>query len=380
MLRTLITLASLVVIFAGIRAAAALVVPFLLALFLAILLTPAYFRLKRTGLPNYLALMIVITGLAVFLFLSMTIFRSSLDQFITNLPSYEAGLSREFRGLMEWLATFGVDIESLDVGDWYSPQAIMRYAGGLARSLSLLLGQWFFIFIITAFMLIEASGFHAKIRSIEGDSSSNLKLIDDSLAVVRSYVSIKSLMSLLTGSVVALWLFLLQVDNFLFMGLLAFLLNFVPNIGSFIAAIPGIILALIIHGPVLATVTAIGYFAINIGISNVIEPRFVGNRLGISPLIVLVSLVFWGWMLGPAGMLLSVPLTMFAKMALESSGQTRSLALFLGPPPTNRHTSNDPNLDEWYPTEQAVGLEQLSGTELELRPIFRSFEANIGNI
>ena len=188
-------------------------------------------------------------------------------------------------------------------------------------------------------MLFEASGFHAKIRSIESDSSTRLKILDDSLAAVREYISIKSLMSLLTGSIVALWLFLLQVDNFLFMGLLAFFLNFVPNIGSVIAAIPGIILALIIHGPVLASITAIGYVAINIGISNVIEPRFVGNRLGISPLIVLVSLVFWGWMLGPAGMLLSVPLTMFAKLALESSAQTRSLALLLGPSPTMRRTS-----------------------------------------
>jgi AI-2 transport protein TqsA len=346
MLRTLITLASLVVIFAGIRAAAALVVPFLLALFLAIILTPAYFRLKRSGLPSYIALTVVIVSLAVFIFLSMTILRSSLDLFTTNLPNYEAGLRREFQGLMEWLATFGVDIDSLKIGSWYSPQAIVSYVGGLARSLSLLLGQGFFIFIITTFMLIEASGFHAKIRSIERASSSQLKLLDDSLSVVREYISIKSLMSLLTGSIVALWLFLLQVDNFLFMGLLAFFLNFIPNIGSFIAAIPGIILALIIHGPVLATVTAIGYAAINLGISNVLEPRFVGNRLGISPLIVLVSLVFWGWMLGPAGMLLSVPLTMFAKLALESSSSTRSLALLLGPSPTKKHTSNNSNLGE----------------------------------
>lgn len=343
MLRTLITLASLVVIFAGIRAAAVLVVPFLLALFLAILLTPVYFRLKRAGLGTFIALTLVIMGLAVFIFLSMTILRNSLDQFTTNLPSYETGLRREFQGFIAWLANIGVDTYSLKIGNWFSPQTIIGYTGGLARSLSLLLGQGFFVFFITAFMLIEASGFHAKIHSMEGDSSSRLKLLEDSLAVVRNYVSIKSLMSLLTGSTVALWLFLLQIDNFLFMGLLAFFLNFVPNIGSFIAAIPGIILALIIHGPVMATVTAIGYVAINVIISNIIEPRYVGGKLGISPLIVLISLVFWGWVLGPAGMLLSVPLTMFAKMALESSSQTRSLALLLGPSPTKRHMNTDSN-------------------------------------
>ncbi len=345
MLRTLITLGCLVIIIGGIRAAAVLVVPFLLALFLAILLTPVYFRLKRFHLPTSLALTIVIIGLGVFLFLSMTILRSSLDEFTVRIPFYEAGMRRELQGLLDWLTLMGVDTTMIVISDWFSPQSVIGYAGRIARSLSLLLGQGFFVFIITAFMLVEASGFHTKFLSLEGGSEGRAKLIEDSLEAIRNYVSIKSVMSLLTGAAVAFWLYMMDVDHYLFMGLLAFFLNFVPNIGSFIAGIPGVLLAFVIHGPVTATFVAIGYVAINVAVSNIIEPRFIGDRLGISPLIVLVSLVFWGWVLGPAGMLLSVPLTMFAKIVLENNNRTRSWGLLLGPAPIERGRAADTGED-----------------------------------
>ena len=140
-------------------------------------------------------------------------------------------------------------------------------------------------------------------------------------------------MSLLTGMLVTSWLWILGIDNALFMGLLAFFLNFVPTIGSFIAAIPGVLLGFILLGPAMAAVTAIGYVVINVRVSNVIEPRFMAQSLGISPLVIVVSLVLWGWLLGPVGMLLSVPLTMAVKVGLESSSATKSIAVLLGSTP-----------------------------------------------
>ena len=150
---------------------------------------------------------------------------------------------------------------------------------------------------------------------------------------MRRYVSLKSVMSLLTGMLVTSWLWILGIDNALFMGLLAFFLNFVPTIGSFIAAIPGVLLGFILLGPAMAAVTAIGYVVINVRVSNVIEPRFMAQSLGISPLVIVVSLVLWGWLLGPVGMLLSVPLTMAVKVGLESSSATKSIAVLLGSTP-----------------------------------------------
>ena len=209
----------------------------------------------------------------------------------------------------------------------------MNYAGRLARALSGMLGQALFIFIVVAFMLTEARGLQQKLHAMPGISAANLKALEQSFKDVRRYVSLKSVTSLMTGILVALWLWILGVDNVLFMGLIAFFLNFVPTIGSFIAAIPGVLLGFILLGPGMALVTAFGYGVINVAIGNVLEPRFMGQSLGISPLVIVISLVFWGWVLGPIGMLLSVPLTMAVKVGLECGSATRPIAVLLGPPP-----------------------------------------------
>jgi predicted PurR-regulated permease PerM len=121
------------------------------------------------------------------------------------------------------------------------------------------------------------------------------------------------------------------VDFPILWGLLAFLLNYVPTIGSIIAAVPAVLLALIQLGPASALAVTGCYVAINIGMGNVIEPRYMGRGLGLSTLVVFLSLVVWGWLLGPVGMFLSVPLTMTAKMALEANPSTTWIAYLLGP-------------------------------------------------
>jgi predicted PurR-regulated permease PerM len=114
-------------------------------------------------------------------------------------------------------------------------------------------------------------------------------------------------------------------------GLVAFLFNFVPNIGSIIAAVPALLLALVQLGPGPALAAGAGYLVVNIVMGNVVEPRFMGRGVGLSTLVVFLSLVFWGWVLGPVGMLLSVPLTMVVKLALEANPETRWIAVLIGP-------------------------------------------------
>jgi predicted PurR-regulated permease PerM len=108
------------------------------------------------------------------------------------------------------------------------------------------------------------------------------------------------------------------------------LLNYVPTIGSIIAAVPAVLLAIVQLGLGEATITAIGFVAVNIAFGNFIEPRLMGYGVGISPLVIFVGLIFWGWVFGPVGMLLSVPLTMSLKLALESDERTRWIAIFIG--------------------------------------------------
>ncbi|MBA7685918.1 AI-2 transport protein TqsA [subsurface metagenome] len=144
-------------------------------------------------------------------------------------------------------------------------------------------------------------------------------------------MAIKTLVSLATGVLVTIWIAIIGVDYPLLWGLLAFALNYVPNIGSIIAAIPVVLLATIQLGIIQAVAVAIGYLAVNLVMGNVIEPRFMGRGLGLSTLVVFLSLIFWGWILGPVGMLLSVPLTITAKIALDSSEETRWIGVLLGP-------------------------------------------------
>jgi predicted PurR-regulated permease PerM len=147
---------------------------------------------------------------------------------------------------------------------------------------------------------------------------------------------LKTVMSLLTGALIALWLFVFGIEFPILLGVLAFALNYIPTIGSIVAAVPGILLAFVEFGFGTAALTTLAYIVINIGISNGIEPRYLGHGLGLSPLVVILSVLFWGWVLGAMGMLLAVPLTMTVKIALESSDDTRWIAVLMSARPRHR--------------------------------------------
>jgi predicted PurR-regulated permease PerM len=147
---------------------------------------------------------------------------------------------------------------------------------------------------------------------------------------MKRYMVIKTLISLATGILIALWLHILGVDYPILWGFLAFLLNYIPNIGSLIAAIPAVILALIQLGPGSSIMVIVGYTAVNFIVGNIIEPRLMGRKLGLSTLVVFLSLIFWGALLGLVGAILSIPLTMTLKFAFESGESTKWIAVLLG--------------------------------------------------
>jgi len=147
---------------------------------------------------------------------------------------------------------------------------------------------------------------------------------------LNAYFGTKALTSLVTGILVTISLAIIGVDFPLLWGFLAFLLNFIPNIGSIIAAIPAILLALVQLGFPSAIAVAIVFLIVNVLIGNVIEPRLMGKNLGLSPLIVFVSLIFWGYVLGTVGMLLATPLTMTIKIIFDNMEETKHLGLMMG--------------------------------------------------
>ena len=185
--------------------------------------------------------------------------------------------------------------------------------------------------LAVVFILLEVGSFRYKARRALGMPEATFPQLAAFMHAMKRYIVIKTEVSLITGVLVAVWLAILGVDFPLLWGLIAFLLNYIPNIGSIIAAIPGTLLALVQLGLWPAFLVALGYLAINMVMGNFLEPRWMGHGVGLSPLVVFLCLIGWGWVLGPVGLLLSVPLTMTVKIAAESSPETRWLAILLGP-------------------------------------------------
>ncbi|WP_429885813.1 AI-2E family transporter [Geoalkalibacter halelectricus] len=331
--RFLLTAAAFVVVVAGMREAAAFIVPFLLAIFIAIICAPAVFWLTRRGLPPFAAVLTVILGIFGIELLLGAFVGTSIDTFVDNLPTYQERLKEETTALLALLARFGIDLPRQQFLDFIDPGAAMRLVASMLTGFGGILTNMFLILITVIFMLLEAASFPAKLRAAFSNTDAPSGHLTRVAQSIKRYLAMKTLVSLGTGVTVTIWVALLGVDFPILWGLLAFLLNYVPNIGSIIAALPAVLLAFIQFGGLRALIVAAGYILINIVFGNLIEPKVMGRGLGLSTLVVFLSLVFWGWILGPVGMLLSVPLTMTVKIALESGPDTRWIAVLLGEEP-----------------------------------------------
>ena len=328
--RILVTLAAFVIVIAGMNAAQDLLVPFLLAAFIAILVAPLLLWLKSKRLPTWAAFLIVIIMISVLGILVFGIIGQSINSFMEDLPRYQDRFQAQTDAVQTWLDDNGFGVPPEVMNEYLNVGAAMDLVGAVLGKLGGMLANSFLILLTVIFMLLEASSLPEKLRIAFRKPDAHFWGLDKFVSNVNRYMGIKSLTSLGTGLFVAIWLWILGVDFPILWGLLAFMLNFVPNIGSIIAAIPAIMLALVQLGPWTAFLAAIGYLVVNNIVGNIIEPRFMGRGLGLSTLVVFISLVFWGFVLGPVGMFLSVPLTMTVKIALQGNKDTRWLAILLG--------------------------------------------------
>jgi len=328
--RFLVAVAAFVIVIAGMRAAESILVPFLLSAFLAIICAPPLFWLQRKRVPTVLAVLIVIAAILGIGLLLGVLVGASLKNFSANLPIYQTRLQEKMTALVAWLEGIGFDISDQVLLEYFDPGAVMRLVSSGLTRLGSVLTNAFLILLTVIFILFEASSFPTKLRAIWGESNPALANADKVVNNVKRYMARKTLVSLATGISIGIWLSVLGVHYALVWGLLAFLLNYVPNIGSIIAAIPAVLLALVQLGLSSALFAGLGFLVVNLVVGYMIEPRFMGRGAGLSTLVVFISLVFWGWVLGPIGMLLSVPLTMTVKIALESNEDTRWIAILLG--------------------------------------------------
>ena len=208
----------------------------------------------------------------------------------------------------------------------FTTSILSGFGGALSSGLLILL--------MVVFMLLEATIFRYKIRNIFGSHSDGASQVDSFSDTVNRYMLIKTGTSLATGLIATIWLLILDVDYPFLWGFLTFLFNYVPTVGSIIAAVPPALLALIQFGFFTSFLSAAGYLVINITIGSILEPRILGQGLGLSTLVVFLSLLFWGWVFGPVGMVLSVPLTMTIKIALSNSKSAKWVSTLMDAPMT----------------------------------------------
>ena len=330
-LRIALGLASFIIIVAGMKAAASIIVPFLLSAFIAILCAPLINSLKSWGMPMWLALATVVILVALAGSVIISIVGSSIHNFSSQLPEYQSRLQEQINNLSNWLSARGIDWYDAELQQYINPGVALRFVGRVFNGLGALLANGFLIFLTVMFLLFEGVALKDKMKIITGELDDNqTQQTTEFLASVNKYMAIKSLTSLGTGLLISIWMWILGIDYALLWGLLAFLLNYIPNIGSIIAAIPAVLLAVVTGGPFIALWVVAGYLLVNTLVGNIIEPKFLGDRLGLSTLVVFLSLVFWGWVLGTTGMFLSVPLTMVLKLALEARPETQWIAILLG--------------------------------------------------
>lgn len=311
------------------KAATDILIPFLLSLFIAIIVYPLLNLLKGKNIPTVVAILLILFLIISIGFLVAVMVGSSLTDFTQQLPAYQEGLTNKTLETLDWLKEKGLVIADQTFAEFINPGEAMKFTSRLLTGMGNLVGDTFLILLVVVFMLLEAATFGDKLNAVVHHKTKEIDSLGTFIKNINRYMVIKTWTSLGTGVIITIWLSILGVDYALLWGLLTFMLNYIPNIGSILAAIPPVLLALITIGPWTSLGVGLGYLTVNMSIGSFLEPRVMGRGLGLSTLVVFLSLLFWGWVLGPVGMILSVPLTMSMKIALMSFEETRWISTLL---------------------------------------------------
>lgn len=356
--------ASLVLVVAGMRAMEPVALPLLLAIFLSILSAPLLGWLRRLRVPKVIAVAITVLANCAVVVVFLILIGTSVNAFMNAVPRYQAEIEEKADAILDWLETKGVDTSELSwlqTNDPVQPSPtdpvgealpatnspahgtppeqtgligiglLVNVVGSTLRGVASILSTTVLVFLIMIFMLFESGGLPRKLKLALGLEDTYLRGIS---AEIQRYLGIKTLMSLLVGVLAGLWVWVLDVQYPLLWGLTAFICHYIPNLGALIAAVPPVLLSALEMGMAPAVLVALGYLVINTAVGNFLEPALMGRQFGISTLVVVLSLIFWGWVWGTVGMLLSVPLTMILKITLENTEDFRWLAQLMGVNPT----------------------------------------------
>jgi AI-2 transport protein TqsA len=325
----LLGLACTVIVILGMRYAAVILNPVLVALFVVMGLSPVLDWLRRRGVPAWLTVTIVLVGFLIVAGAFVAVLISYVGQLDDRLNLYQSNLSHMYSSIQTWFAGHGIDASGF-LWDILTPERITSSVSSLLGSVVDALNNIVLMIMIVAFMLSQVYSFPRKVYARFQLSKRFEESFQGFGEVTRSYLFTKGWLACIAAIVSTGVYFAFGVDFALLWGVVFFILSFIPNFGFVLSVIPPFVVTLLESSFTRAILLVVVIVVMNTIVDNMIAPRFMGRSVGLSTLAVFLSLIFWAWVLGPVGALISIPLTLMVKLLFfDSYESTRSISLFL---------------------------------------------------
>ena len=318
-----------VIIIAGLKIASEIVIILLLAIFISSLLSAFLTFLTKKRIPKMISYSFLALLFVASLSLITYLINNSLTNFVASLPTYEAQIKNLTLLVFSYLDMYEINVNKNEILKLLDFNYLFTFTKQIVSNLGVILSKLLLITIGVAFILSENRLFSKKLKLIFKNDTQKLISFNLFSHNLQKYFAVKTFTSLLTGVLIYFTLLFFGIQYALLWAFVAFIFNFIPVVGSIVAAVPAVLIALVTGDIQMTLWLIVIYMVINISISNILEPKFMGNRLNLSPMIIFFSLIFWGWVLGIVGMFLAVPITMTIKIAFESSQNTQWIGILL---------------------------------------------------
>jgi predicted PurR-regulated permease PerM len=357
--RALFIIAAVIVTLIGVRLAAPILNPIMLALVITLLCNPIFTWLQRRGLPMWVALIMLASGFMVFAMILSSFIGVSLSRLTARLADYQRLISEQETQLRSLLASNGIIPSDLQYFGLLDSISLPRIVGPIIAGVGNVLGNSLIVSVLVLFFLVEMPFFRQRLSNALGeDSPLFIRLTNFGGSVVR-FFGIRTYVNLVVALGATISMFVLQIEFALLWGIILFVFSYIPYVGIPIALTPVALLALAQHGPGRAIMVVAAVTLINLSIENLVVPSLLGRGLSISPTVVFISFFFWTWLLGPPGTFLSMPITVLLMFTLDSFEETRWLAQLMGAPAHQpMPTEPVPEQAETPPVTAALGSQQ----------------------
>jgi AI-2 transport protein TqsA len=361
--RAFVVLACAAIVAGAIKLAAAFIAPLLVACCIAIAVQPIFRRVHTSRIPDFGAIVISLFAVVGLLAVVGWLFVMALANLSGSAAQYVASLHQAQVQITVWLEAHHQPTLAQSLYSSRFDTLLQEATTTIVMSVPAVVSTLVTVLLLIVFMLLEVTTLPKRFRAALGWSPSTFSDFSRTMAEIQRYLSVKTATSAATGLCAGLWCAACGVPNPVLWGLVTFALHYVPTVGSLVAAMPPVLIALSTHGVGRAGLVAAGLAVSSTVIGNIIEPNALGRSLSVSPLIVLLSMFAWGWLLGPIGALLSVPLTLIAKIVFWNTSDLHWVAVLLGPTPpaSARNSEASPTRDSLLPPPSRAG--QVASTK-----------------